>query len=162
MYAEGGDRIEHLQRSLRILNEPAFSEFQREQRWRQLVARQISRHARVETRIDHIVGADVHCKAQRLTGAVPFGALRDRPVQRPASESTNEARLLGEGDEVGRWQQTARRMLPPQQYFRTRDAARAHFEFGLEEEAQFIVLNGTAQLTEEGELIELRGYQRII
>src|SRR5271156_728656 len=111
--------------------------------------------ARIQTLVD-VVRADVHGKRYRAARSMPFGALGDGAIERPASDAPNEAGLFGERYESGGTQQAAGRMLPAHQHFGTGHTSRRQFDLGLEIKTQLVLLDGASQLPEKRELFSRR------
>ena len=130
---------------------------------RQLVAAQKRGDPRIQTRIADIFGTDVHREIQRACrrdASAPPAPWHDPSVQRVNRRM--KPVCSAKGMKSAGHQQSACRMLPTQQHLGARDATGAQFDLRLEVQAQFVVLDGMAQLTQQRELIASGGLESLL
>jgi len=96
-----------------------------------------------------VICTDVDGQRERFARAVPLRALRNRMIQGPQRHPAYESGLFRERYEGDGPQQATGRMLPAYEYLGTRDASGCHFDFWLEEQAQFIVFDSVPELAKQ-------------
>src|SRR3954471_10106250 len=117
----------HVARDLRVLfHQQRLGHFQPQGARREARLAQHFRHVGEQAGALELAGAEVHAHLQRgqPRPALPLLQLPASLAQHPRADGDDQARLLGERDEVHGRNHSALRMLPAEQRLRTRDPAR--------------------------------------
>jgi len=103
----------------------------------------------VEALVLEVAGGDVHAHAEaacEVVVSLPFGCLRARLLEHPASEGDDETRLLGDGDELLRLQQPELRVVPAHEGFHPDRLAALEVDDGLVVEDELPLVHRSLQL----------------
>ena len=121
------------------------------------VWREDARHFGRERRFGELTGREVHAHRQPgpvARGVVPQLRLATRFLERPRTERNDEARLLGERDEL-RWRdQPAFGMLPADERFEPGERATRDVEHRLVVHTQLAALDGAVQRAAGAEVVD--------
>src|SRR5664280_1449363 len=102
--------------------------------------------------VEQVAGGEVHRDRQRPTGVRPRPDLAQGTVQDVAGERPDQAGVLGQRDEVIRWDQAAVGVLPADQGLGADDVPGADADLGLVVQDQLVAVQRPAQVPEQRQL----------
>jgi hypothetical protein len=106
-----------------------------------------------ERGVEEVPGRDVHGDLEGGAQVLPPLALGERGVDDPRRQRPDQCGALGCGDEQPWRDQPTSRVLPAQQGLRSVELLRAERQLRLEVQHQLVVVDGSAQLTQQAELV---------
>src|SRR5660397_36663 len=102
--------------------------------------------------VEQVAGGEVHRDRQRPTGVRPGPDLAQGTVQDVAGERPDQAGVLGQRDEVIRWDQAAVGVLPADQGLGADDVPGADADLGLVVQDQLVAVQRPTQVPEQRQL----------